>query len=641
MSNVSGSLITRNYAEFSGVDFTDNEVSLTRSPDSLNIWKNYKKLGKCIETRPDIELVEAYDNTIFGLFFYRVGNTEMQLVHSGTTLYKIANGVREVLYEGLNPRKSNAFIYNNIWYFKDGINYLQYDGETIGEVVGYIPTTSISRNPSGGGTILEDVNMLTGIRKNTFVGDGESTEYYLDALEIDTDFQPIVLVNDEQVTDFTVDTTKGLITFGTAPAKPFTDGQDNVSITFRRTVPGYRERINKCTLLSVFDNRVFFSGNQDYPNTVWHCSLNDPTYCSDLDYYNEGLDLSPVTGMVAGNNALWVFKKPSQANTTVFYHNPVIDSQYGKVYPSTHSNISTGCIGGAINFNDDIAFFSDRGMEAINGDVTTEQVIAHRSTMVDSKLLAEPGYEDMILEEWEGYLLVIIGNKVYLADSQATFGNRTHYEYEWFYWEIEKEITCTSVKDGILYLCSNDGIYKLTDRRNYTDVTFKEEGMNYVLYGTYPAGKYKTTVNGIEYKFILEDDLRTEGTNKDKLILSKGTLTLEKNVGTPETTEIACVPSPLSYWTTPLDEYGYPHYQKTTNKRGCVTDVKGKSITISVRTDNGEFEDIVMHKTTKDYVVNRIKKKKWKAIQLKFSSNAPFELYSSTLEAYVGGYVKR
>lgn len=565
MSTVSGSLITRNYANFKGVDFTDNEVALTRSPDSLNMWKNYSKLGKCIETRPDLALVERYDNTIFGLFFYKVGNTEMMLVHCGTTLYKVVNGTRTILYSGLNPRRSDAFIYNNIWYFKDGINYLKYDGQTIGEVVGYIPTTSISRSPNGGGTIYEDVNMLTGIRKNTFVADGESTEYYLDAQNIDTDFQPIVLVNGEQVTDFTVDTTKGLITFATAPIEPLTTGQDNVTITFRRTVQGYRDRINKCTLLQVFDNRVFFSGNQDYPNTVWHCSLNDPSYCSDLDYYNEGLDLSPVTGMVAGNNALWVFKEPSQANTTVFYHNPTIDSAYGKVYPSTHSSISTGCIGGAINFNDDICFFSERGMEAINGDVTTEQVIAHRSSLVDSKLLSETNYKDMILEEWEGYLLVIIDNKVYLADSR---GDEYSTKYEWFVWELDKNITCTRVKDGVLYMCSNDGIYTLTNTKNTRDV--------------------------------------------------------------------------MAYWTTPLDEFNYPHYMKTTNKRGCITDINGTSVNIAVRTNgNEDFEDIVTHTNISSYVVNRIKKKKWKAIQLRFSSNEPFELYSSTLEAYVGGYLKR
>ncbi len=564
MSTVSGNLITRNYSNFKGVDFTDNEVSVTRSPDSLNMWKNYSKLGKCIETRPDIELVATYDNTIFGLFFYKVGNTEMKLVHCGTTLYKEVNGVRETLYTGLNPKRSNAFIYNNIWYFKDGINYLEYNGETIGEVVGYIPTTSISRSPNGGGTIYEDVNMLTGIRKNTFVADGKSTEYYLDAKPIDTDFVPIVIVNDELTTDYTVDYTNGKITFNTAPTEPLTTGQDNVSIQFRKTVNGYRERINKCTLLQVFDNRVFFSGNQDYPNTVWHCSLNDPSYCSDLDYYNEGLDLSPVTGMVAGNNALWVFKEPSQANTTVFYHNPVIDNDYGKIYPSTHSSISTGCIGGAINFNDDICFFSERGMEAINGDVTTEQVLAHRSSLIDSKLLAETNYKDMILEEWEGYLLVIIDNKVYLADSR---GNESSMKYEWFYWDLGKNITCTRVDKGILYLCTNDGIYSLT--------------------------------------------------NNDK----------EREVE--------------SYWTTPYDEFNYPQYNKTTNKRGSVTDITGTDITISAKIDNEDFEEITTHTNITSYVVNRIKKKKWKGIQLKFSSTKPFELYSTTLEAYVGGYRKR
>ena len=161
---------------------------------------------------------------------------------------------------------------------------------------------------------------------------------------------------------------------------------------------------------------------------IYHCSLSDPTYCSDLDYYNEGLDTSEVKGLVAGNNVLWVFKEPSQVNTTVFYHTPTIDSEYGKIYPSTHSSISTGCIGKAINFNDDILFFSDRGVEGISGDITTEQVIAHRSSVVDRKLIAEPNYKDMLLAEWEGYLLVFIDNKVYLADSRAMFDNEGHIE---------------------------------------------------------------------------------------------------------------------------------------------------------------------------------------------------------------------
>ena len=72
MAQVSGSLITRNYTEFRGVDFTGEDVAIARSPDSLNMWKNYKTLGKKVETRPDIDIKTTIpgESKIFGMFFY-------------------------------------------------------------------------------------------------------------------------------------------------------------------------------------------------------------------------------------------------------------------------------------------------------------------------------------------------------------------------------------------------------------------------------------------------------------------------------------------------------------------------------------------------------------------------------------------
>ena len=384
------------------------------------------------------------------------------LVHAGTKLYKGST----VLYSGLKETVSNAFVYENVWYFKDGKHYLQYDGSTLKEVVGYVPTTSIGRKPSGGGTIHEDVNMLTGRRKNTFLADGASFDFYLDAKNLDTDFKPIVKVDDVVVSDYAVDYTAGKITFTKAPNAPKTDGQDNVCVEFQKTVATYKNTILNCTLLQVFDNRVFFSGNPDYPNVVWHCSLDDPSYVSDLDYYKEGLDEAAVKGLVAGNNVLWVFREPSSANTTVFYHTPTIDSEYGKIYPSSHSSITTGCIGKAINFNDDIIFFSHRGMEGISGDITTEQSVAHRSSLVDRKMISEADYKNMVLAEWEGYLLVFIGDKCYLADSRTAFTNEDHIEYDWFYWQMEKKITCATVYNDVLYLGTESGVYSLTDKNS-------------------------------------------------------------------------------------------------------------------------------------------------------------------------------
>lgn len=453
-----GDLISRIYSGFRGADFRGDEINLVRSPDCLNVWKDYKET-ESIRTRPGLALHTAFEDVVYGVFFYG----DYLLVHSGKSLYKVSGGVKTVLWTGLNERNSDSFVFNGLWYFKDGKHYLQYDGKSIQEVVGYIPTTSIGRKPAGGGTVHEDVNLLSPYRINTFLADGTSKMFYLDAKNIDSGFKPVVTVNDKAVTDFSVNYTGGKITFKTAPAAPATDGQDNVKVKFRKTVKGYPDRIKNCTMLQVFDNRVFFSGNKDFPNMVWHCSLNDPGYCSDLDYYNEGQDNAAVRGLVAGNNALWAFREPSHENTTVFYHTPTIDAEYGKIYPSAHSSVTTGCVGRAVNFNDDIIFFSERGMEGISGDVTTEQVVAHRSSLVDRKLTAEPGYADMVLAEWEGYLVIFIGDKAYLADSRAMFQNENHMEYEFFYWQMEKPVLCARVDKGILYVGTADGVYTLTD----------------------------------------------------------------------------------------------------------------------------------------------------------------------------------
>ena len=552
-------LVSRIYSNFRGVDFRGDEINLVRSPDSLNVWKDYKETDS-IRTRPGMELATAFDDTVYGIFFFKGA----MLVHSGTMLYKVVNGTKTTLYSGLNERESNAFVYEDTWYFKDGKHYLQFNGSTIKEVEGYVPTTSIGRKPTGGGSIYEDVNMLTGRRINTFLSDGESLDYFLDSFNLDTDFAPIVKIDGETVTGYTVDYTKGKITFDTPPSMPLTDGQDNVSIEFCKTVDGYRDVILKCTLLQVFDNRVFFSGNADHPNVVYHCSLNDPSYCSDLDYYQEGLDTAAVKGLVAGNNVLWVFREPSDANTTVFYHTPTIDSDYGKIYPSSHSSVTTGCVGKAINFNDDIIFFSERGMEGINGDITTEQVVAHRSSLVDRKMIAEPNYKNMILEEWGGYLFVFIGDKAYLADSRTAFTNENHIEYEWFFWSMEREITCARVNDGILYLGTKDGVYTLTD--NTCDIE--------------------------------------------------------------------------SYWVTPKDKFKYPHMRKTTNKRGCVVESTG-DISVYAKIESTDFELIGTYENITDSFVSRIKRKKFKDIQLKFYSPTRFSLETATLECFVGGYIKR
>ena len=558
---VSGSLITRKYQNFRGVDFSNrkDEVSLYRSPDALNMWKNYKNSkGRCVESRPDIELVKEFADTIFGLFFYTYNNSTHRIVHAGTKLYDND----KVIYTNMAQKKSKAFVYDKSFYIKDGNNYYVYDGTTVKEVEGFIPTTTISRSPNGGGTIYQDVNLLTGVRKNSFVADGASKEYIVDSESFDSDYKVRAWVNGKEVTDFTTTPSTGKITFGTAPAEPDTVGQDNVIIQFRKTVAGYRDKIDKCTLLEVFDNRVFFAGNPDYPNMVWHSSLEDPSYCSDLDYYPDGTDTSKVKALISGNNALWVV-----TDNSAYYHIPTVDDEYGKIYPSTHSSINIGAVSTGTNFLDDIVFFSERGLEGMTSDVTTEQFVKHRSTCVDNKLLNESNYKNVQLEEWEGYLLAIVDNHIYLADSRELMTYNDHKEYEWWLWQFDVNIRGSRVDNGKLYLYSDNKIYSLTNTKEDREVE--------------------------------------------------------------------------AYFCTIDDEYTYPQYMKISNKKGFTVDVNGSEVSVYVKTDNSNYEFVKKFKPTKGYIVPRVKKKKWKSISLKFYSKKPFELYSATLESYVGSYLKK
>ena len=580
-------LVRRTYTDFRGVDFSNSEVNLYRSPDSVNMWKNYQ-LGEGIETRPGMTLLGNLGSQIFGLFFYKIEDTIQVIVHCGTKLYRwdnFPNSPVETtkLFENMNIRNSNSFVFNNVLFIHDGLHYLEYDGKECKEVEGTIPITRLGTLPSGQifkddiDYVYQDVNILTPLRKCAFVADGESTDYYLDSAELDPAIEYIVEatvdgVKKLEAIDFTVDREKGIVTFNEAPVKPVEDGDSNVIITYSKSSEDYKERIKKCTILTEFDNRIFFSGNPNYPNTVFHSELEDPRYIRNTAYYSIGLDLAPVKALIPGNDVLWVFKETIQNYSSVYYMTPTIDGQTGKTYPSVKGNISTGCVSTGINFNDDICFFSKDGLEAIGNTLGNDQILAHRSSLVDSRLITNRDYKNVKLAEFRGYLMCLLDSKIFLADSRNLFEKTLNKsEYEWFYWELPFNINYFTEYQNDLYLTN-------------------EVGDIYILNGD--------TDNGTD-------------------IYSK--------------------------WTTTKETFGADSFRKITNKRGGTASVKERNNdTINLRTITEIREnDIGTYNDVKGYIVYRVKEKKFKWIQLEFSSNKPFGLFSCTLEAYIGGYVKR
>ena len=601
--------IKRTYADFSGVDFLNEPtlVSITRSPDALNVWKNYRDAqGTCIETRPGYRKIAQIGNRINGIYIFSLTKA---LIHSGTVLYEWSNFPSEPtsetlkqLYADMNNKRSKYNKLDSKLYINDGKNYLVYDGTILKKVKdeAFVPRTTISRTAGnmGGGETLQDVNLLQPKRINSFVGDGTSKIFYLDAQNIDSTTVTVTVDNKKQTenSNFTVDRVNGKVTFNTAPSKPNLSGEDNVFITFSKTISGYEDRINKCTKALLFDNRMFFTGNPDFPNAVFHSELNNPAYISDLSYYEDGSSDSSITGMTVGNNVLWIFKNLDQNNANVFYHEPTLDLEHGKIYPTKQGNVSVGCYVDSTNFQDDIVYLSRYGLEGISTEkIDSKQAIAHRSFMVDVKMTNENNYKDAMMTEYQGYLLILVNGKIYLADSRQKYANLDSFGYEWFYWDF------TDI-NPILLKEYNDKLYIGTDT-----------GSIFILEGTNDNGK---TI--------------------------------------------------ISYWTTPMDNFGYNNQLKTTNKRGGLAKIKtipNGLIKIARRTDksseykyttrksaNGfsfeslDFRNFSFITTDKSYVLYKIKEKKLNELSLKFYSDEkdkPFGIFSSTIEAFVGGYIKK
>ena len=616
-----GDKVIRVYSDFRGIDLRGEECALNRSPDALNVWRDYRELSG-IKTRPALKKFtkvaeeENHDTSISAIRWH----DNSQSVDSLHVLTKdgrlfwmptgsdISDGWLEV------GKNGTLFSFQGVLYVKGANGYWNaYTGQ---KVEGVAPITSVGALPNGSGRKThQDVNLLTPYRINTFTGDGESFDYVLDAQGID-DEKPVIELDGKdvfygktlvdtntvgQVTEYlygqddrtdylSVDRKNGILRIikDSLPLPKPEGAADNISIKFKKTVKdsdgndANKDKILGCTIVQEFDNRIFLSGNKDYPNLVFHSSLNDVAYFSDLDVYEDGKDDGKIRAMVAGNNALWVFRDTDKGNG-VYYHTAAFDETYGKVYPSAHSSVSMGCVGGAVNFLDDILFFSREGMEGITQNVTAEQFATHKSSLVDREMLQNKNYKDLVLAEWEGYLIVFIGSEAYLADSRAVLANEGHYEYEWYRWQLFKNnkdsVTCATVHNGQLYIGTKEGYIYTFD---------------------------KDTKAGDEYYY--ED---------------KSHAPIE------------------SYWTTPRDKFASSNKQKTTNKKGCIVEALGDLIVSSKVDGDDGFDDGEVYTGIKDHVVPKIKRKKFKDIQLKFKSNTKFKLESVTLEAFVGSFIKR
>lgn len=492
MGKKRGAGITRTrYAAFRGADFSTDPslVESCRSPLCTNIVADG---GGMPQKRLGCRTVQSLGDTVYGLFGAEFGGTVKRLAHAGTKLYVWADdGTPAVLLSGLPRRKSRAvFLAGKLWIVTGG-GFYSYDGTEAKRVSAsgaYVPTTTITRSPSGGGGSYEAVNLLTPYRKNAFQTDGKSVKFTLDG-EIDASGAVRAWVWGEEVTDFTLDRAAGTITFPSAPAAPDAGASDGLVVQFPHTVEGYSDRIDKCTIITTYgvgsNDRVVLSGNPDCPNLDWTSGLYDPTYMPDLGYAAVGSEATPICGYCRIGSSLGIVKADDGSDSTVFLRSAALSEDGEAVFTLQQTIAGVGAVapGSFASLFDDPLFLSRAGVAAItSSSLTGEKIIQNRSLYLNAQLTNEPSLPEAEAAVWQGmYLLAVPEGHVYILNGRQTKTFRSSalgdFVYEGFYWE-DVPALCWYVQrsgtDEALYFGTADGrICKLNtdieDMSRYSD----------------------------------------------------------------------------------------------------------------------------------------------------------------------------
>lgn len=276
-----------------------------------------------------------------GMWYGQIGAKEVLLSCNDGKLYEYNFATEINTQIGLiTDAKTTIFYFNSKVYFLNGTDYKEYDGTTYQDVSPYVPTVYVASPPSGGGDINEAINLLTGRKKQSFVGNGTATAYQIVETNIDADTVLITIdgVSKIENTDFTVNRTTGVITFGVAPAN-----LANVIIEWVKVTSGNKELVTKNKYAMLFgpgnNTSVFLWGNPDEKNRrTWSGTLK-ANYFPVFNFTLIGSNEFAITDIVQQYDRQIIFKEDrthySYADVTSLgtYDYPVFDlnEQVGNV----------------------------------------------------------------------------------------------------------------------------------------------------------------------------------------------------------------------------------------------------------------------------------------------------------------------
>lgn len=511
----SSTINTLNLQYFRGVDFANNplNVDVHRSPDALNLYSN---LGGFPVSRSGYEVVLTGNGAINGIYELKEIEGDKKIVHIGTNIYEwLDDNSLELLYEGAADNVSTSMQLNSkLWIFdgKKMLGFGLFDDEYAlkpAEDFAYVPTTHIAMEPGvkDSGVSYEEVNLLTSQRKNTFYVASDMSEKYFYLDEVDIDETDVVVrqmvAEDDYVTlvensDYTVYHTSGYVKFSSYPDSSPITGVDNIEITFSKTVAGNADKINGTTIVTTYgvegmNNRLFVTGNANYPNMDFFSSISDPTYFGEYDYASIGGEASPIMGYSRlGDGSLAIHKADDSSDSLIYYRTgSLVDDEAVFSLQEGAGGIGIVASRAIATLINDPLILSTQGVYAVvpvTNSVTNERYAVERSYFINPRLTEEENLENAVAVVYNNRYYLAINGNVYVADSrQVTTEVNSYsdsYQYEWYFFN---NIPATSwfKYDGDLYFGTADGRICRFFQDDEADA-YKDDGENILCYWKTP-----------------------------------------------------------------------------------------------------------------------------------------------------------
>lgn len=291
----------------------------------------------------------------------------------------------------------------------------------------------------------------------------------------------------------------------------------NITVKYKVASNDYK-LIDNCTFGVMYGaggnrNRLFVSGNPEYPNVDYHTSRRnvysttndadlldnqDLTYFSAFDYCEYGTTNTAVTGyQIMGDGSLLVLKEKSETEPSVFFRDSTYQTDNNtsfvtEAYPLRVGNIGEGSVkglkGSIKNLNNDIVFVSPNGLFGISATVSAGMLASDykyaysRSRIINNKFVKDIRESTNIATcLYDNKYFVTIKKqdnsyKTYVADGRYRYASQdkvdNEYDYEWFILDNIPAEEYLIVNEN-LYFTNNEGLY-LFDFNSRDENKFKD-----------------------------------------------------------------------------------------------------------------------------------------------------------------------